>query len=264
MKKFLYETHLHTCQGSACGRSEGKLYPQLYKDLGYDGIFITDHFFGGNTAAPREGDWKHRVDVYMSGYEDARSEGEKIGLKVFFGIEQGFGPDEVLIYGLDREYLYEHPDIEKWSRAELYRHAHEAGAAVVQAHPFRERGYISEVKLSPYCVDAVEAVNLGNEPYMDLTDTLYGKTLNLPLTAGSDIHKADNVRPGKASAVELTEELHSATDYANYLLARKPITLHYPNNRFTNQPVTRPHSPVIIYDRDDQRKEFIWEEWIKE
>lgn len=41
---FRYETHLHTYEGSLCGVTPGSLYPQYYKDLGYDGIFITDHF----------------------------------------------------------------------------------------------------------------------------------------------------------------------------------------------------------------------------
>ena len=42
LKGFLYETHLHTCQGSACGVSEGKEYPVFYQDMGYDGIIVTD------------------------------------------------------------------------------------------------------------------------------------------------------------------------------------------------------------------------------
>ncbi len=47
---FLYETHLHTCQGSACGVTPGREYPKRFQDLGYDGIFVTDHFFQGNLS----------------------------------------------------------------------------------------------------------------------------------------------------------------------------------------------------------------------
>jgi hypothetical protein len=50
MKTFKYETHLHTSEASACGSSHGAEYISVYKKLGYDGIFVTDHFFGGNTA----------------------------------------------------------------------------------------------------------------------------------------------------------------------------------------------------------------------
>ena len=82
---YLYETHMHTCQGSACGTSTGAEHARFYKQQGYQGIFITDHFFGGNTAAPRSGKWKDRIDHYCSGFEDAWNEGQKIGLDVFFG-----------------------------------------------------------------------------------------------------------------------------------------------------------------------------------
>ena len=58
---FLYETHMHTCLASACGVSTGKEHAQFYKDAGYTGIIMTDHFFRGNTAVPRNlPDWKER------------------------------------------------------------------------------------------------------------------------------------------------------------------------------------------------------------
>ena len=59
---YKYETHLHTCEASACGISRGAEYISVYKKLGYDGIFVTDHFFGGNTAVSSELDWEERID----------------------------------------------------------------------------------------------------------------------------------------------------------------------------------------------------------
>ena len=47
---FLYETHMHTRQASACGKCTGKEHARFYKEQGYTGIIMTDHFFGGNTA----------------------------------------------------------------------------------------------------------------------------------------------------------------------------------------------------------------------
>ena len=47
---YIYETHLHSCVASACGRSEPEEYIPYYKKLGYSGIFVTDHFFNGNTC----------------------------------------------------------------------------------------------------------------------------------------------------------------------------------------------------------------------
>ena len=60
---YLYETHMHTCQASACGRSTGKEHVHFYKDAGYTGIIMTDHFFGGNTAVNRELPWDERIKI---------------------------------------------------------------------------------------------------------------------------------------------------------------------------------------------------------
>ena len=113
---FLYETHMHTCQASACGKSTGKEHARFYKERGFDGIIMTDHFFGGNTSIDRSLPWEKRIDLFWSGYEDAKEEGEKIGLDVFFGLEQNIHFDEYLIYGLTKEYMKAHPEMEHWTR----------------------------------------------------------------------------------------------------------------------------------------------------
>ena len=100
---YLYETHMHTCQGSACGRSTGKEHVHFYRDAGYTGIIMTDHFFGGNTAVDRTLPWKERINRFWIGFEDAKEEGDRVGLDVFFGLEQHYRGDEYLIYGLSKE-----------------------------------------------------------------------------------------------------------------------------------------------------------------
>ena len=93
---YKYETHLHTSEASKCGSSQGFEYISAYKKLGYDGIFVTDHFFGGNTSVSFELDWHTRIEQYCQGYENALAEAERQNkadggnFKVFFGIEQTF------------------------------------------------------------------------------------------------------------------------------------------------------------------------------
>ena len=48
---YKYETHLHTCEASACASAKGEEQARRYKELGYDGIIVTDHFFNGNTSS---------------------------------------------------------------------------------------------------------------------------------------------------------------------------------------------------------------------
>ena len=84
---------------------------RAYQKAGYAGIVVTDHFFYGNTAVDRSLPWKDWVEQFCKGYEHAKEEGDKIGLQVFFGWESGYHGTEFLIYGLNKEWLFEHPEI---------------------------------------------------------------------------------------------------------------------------------------------------------
>ena len=241
--KYLYETHLHTCQGSACGVTPGREYPQRYRDLGYDGIFVTDHFFQGNCAAPRTGRWADRVDAYMAGYHEALEAGARIGFKVFFGIEQNYCGDEYLLYGIDRAFLLAHEEIERYPREKLFAAVHAWGGCVVQAHPFRERGYISRMHFQLSGIDAVEGVNTGNHPHEDVSALKYAEYFGFPVTAGSDIHDVQTAVPERLCAVALDEEMKSAVDYARYLRAGKPIEIRYPAGRLDGVSPLLPQTP---------------------
>ena len=80
MNQYKYETHLHTVQGSACGWLTGAEMARIFKNGGYTGIVITDHFFGGNTAIDRSLPWEQWVEQFCKGYESAKAEGDRIGL----------------------------------------------------------------------------------------------------------------------------------------------------------------------------------------
>ena len=45
---YLYETHLHTLEGSACAHCTAKEMVKACKAYGYTGIFVTDHNWGGS------------------------------------------------------------------------------------------------------------------------------------------------------------------------------------------------------------------------
>lgn len=199
MSLFLYETHLHTKQVSACGILSGAQHVKFYKEAGYSGIIVTDHFFNGNSCVPGNLPWEERVDLFCKGYEEAKEAGDKLGLSVFFGWEANFKATEFLIYGLDKEWLLNHPQIMDWSVEEQYEQIHRAGGFVVHAHPFRKREYIKEIRLFPSCVDAVEGINVGNRnDEFDRQAMAYAKKHKLPIIAGSDAHGIENYRSGIA------------------------------------------------------------------
>lgn len=247
---YRYETHMHTCQGSACGTSTGAEHARFYKEQGYQGIFITDHFFGGNTAVPRTGKWKDRVDWYCSGFEDAWNEGQKIGLDVFFGIEQNFAGDEYLIYGLDKQYLLDHPEMEHWTHREQIEQVHAAGGCVIQAHPFRMRGYLSAIRVCDLYADGIEVANAGNTPAQDAYAMRYCKARGIYTIAGSDNHKSHE--GCKLYGVALDRPFDSAQDWVQHILQKQPHQLLVPEGRFDGDPTVEPLLPSWYLDKNDQ------------
>jgi hypothetical protein len=79
-----------------------------------------------------------------------------------------------------------------WSRKEHYEKIHNAGGMVIQAHPYRERNYISQIKLNPYYVDGAEVSNAGNPAEQDILAYRYALKYGLHMTAGSDMHNIES------------------------------------------------------------------------
>ena len=257
---YLYETHMHTCQGSACGVSTGAEHARFYKQQGYQGIIITDHFFGGNTAAPRSGKWKDRIDHYCAGFEDAWNEGQKIGLDVFFGIEQNFEGDEYLIYGLDKQYLLDHPEIEHWTRKEQFENVHAAGGCVIQAHPFRMRGYLNAIRVCDLYADGIEVANAGNTQPQDAYAARYCKARGIYTIAGSDNHKSHE--GCKLYATALDKPIATMADWVAHILQKQPRQLIIPEGRFDGDPTVEPLIPSYWLNEQEEFVELPMD-WLK-
>lgn len=218
---YFYETHLHTKEASACSVCPGADYVQKYKDLGYAGIFVTDHFFNGNCGVPRDLPWEEMVELYCKGYENAKEAGDKIGFDVFFGIEFNFGGDEYLLYGPDKQWLKDHPDIMGWSHEKLREEVHKVGGLMVQAHPYRDRGYLQKIRVHPHHADAFEAHNSGNTPYSDQYCFQYAKQHDMKVTSGSDIHRVEDLTKNVFGGVCFTKKIESSLDYAHRVINAK-------------------------------------------
>jgi hypothetical protein len=249
---YLYETHLHTMYGSACAVSRGRDYIRGYKKLGYTGIMVTEHFFNGNSALDSGLPWKIWVDRFCRGYEEAKAEGDRLGLDVFFGWEETFEGDDYLVYGLDKAWLLLHPEACRWTRLEQFEAVRAAGGCVVQAHPFRVRPYIWKIHLSPYCVDAVEVANAGNNPEDDALAKRYAENSNLPVTAGSDIHNASDLVNAETFGVYLDRRLTCIGDYVAVIRSGHIAGLHISPGRCDFRGSERIALPVEIRDKRDR------------
>lgn len=242
---YRYETHLHTKEASACSSCPAKDYIDRYQKIGYTGIIVTDHFYHGNTCIPRDLPWKEWVDRFCLGYEHAKEEGDKKGFQVFFGWEENFDGDEYLIYGLDKQWLYAHPEMIRWSHQEQLEAVRKDGGLVVQAHPFRERDYLSAINLHPNQVDAMEVANSGNKSYMDTLAYEYCKQKGMPITAGSDMHHAGNVSIENCFGMQFSKKLESIHDYVRAVKASSG-SIYVDSNRFLDH--QKPTLPVNNFE----------------
>lgn len=185
---YKYETHTHTSLISKCSRITPEDLVRYYKQLGYNGIFITDHFLNGNTTVSKELSWHDQIQRFCEGYEKALEEGRSIGIDVFFGLEYSYKGSDFLTYGLDKKWLLDHPDLLTLSLNEYCDLVRKEGGIIVHAHPFREDFYIDMIRLLPRHVDAVEILNAGRTDFENDRAKQYADVYQLKQFAGTDTH----------------------------------------------------------------------------
>lgn len=186
---YKYETHLHTAPVSKCAKVSVRENLEYYKELGYDGVFITNHFLDGNVNVSPELPYADRIDFYFSDYEEGVKIGEEIGIKVFLGVELSYQGTDFLIYGLDKEWYLAHPEIMEMKKSKELVFMMENGALVIQAHPFRESSYIDHIQLFPRYIHGVEVINACGTGEENEMAAIYAKHYGLLEFAGSDNHQ---------------------------------------------------------------------------
>jgi len=199
------ETHLHTSESSACARDGGMEMIRACKRLGYSAAVVTDHFFNGNCAVKLGGkaSWHERVRRFALGYENAKSEGDKIGIDVYFGFEynyQGSGT-EFLIYNFSLEDLASYPEIMTDDFEKVAESVRRAGGLIIHTHPFRYEEYMQfPRRVFPPLTDAVETVNSAHEhtPQFDAEANMYAEKFGLIKIGGSDAHWVNGIKSGVA------------------------------------------------------------------
>ncbi len=212
--QYKYETHSHTSQTSKCSRISGADLARFYHSLGYTGLFVTDHFFNGNTLVPHNLPWQERVEWLEKGYLEAKAVGDAIGLDVFFAWEYSVQGNDFLIYGLDRDWLLDHPEQMEWKSREYMARVREDGGTVIHAHPFREAGYIDHIRLLPRDSDGVEILNASMSEDVNRRAAWYAESYGLCISAGSDNHVG---KREKLAGVYLPERIASPQDFCRLI-----------------------------------------------
>ncbi|MBR4017546.1 MAG: histidinol phosphatase [Oscillospiraceae bacterium] len=189
---YKYETHLHTFPVSRCGKASVEETLAYYKAKGYAGVFITNHFLDGNINIEDSIPYAKKVEFYFSDYERGVEVGKTLGIPVFCGVEISYHGTDFLIYGLDKGWFLSHPEIMDMKYSARLRLMMDAGALIIQAHPYREAHYIDHIRLLPRCVHGVEVINSCQSDAENAMARTYARYYGLLEFAGSDNHAAGN------------------------------------------------------------------------
>ena len=214
--KYKYETHLHTFPASKCGKATVFESLKFYKEAGYDGVFLTNHFIGGNIGCDHDLPIAEQLEFFFEDYYQSQVIGKELGLKVYPGVELSYQGTDFLIYGLEPEFYFSHPEFFDLDFTEKLSFLCKAGAFIVQAHPFREESWIPCIRLAPRFVHAVETINACNKDHENHMANIYADEYELPKTAGSDNHRAGGL--SRYAGIQLERPLKDGHDYMRAVL----------------------------------------------
>ena len=179
---------MHTLPVSRCARYSVRENLEFYKSLGYDGIFVTNHFLDGNINIDKTLPYEEKVEFYFSDYYEALELGKEIGIKIFLGVEISYRGTDFLIFGLDKEWFLAHPEIMDMKKSEELPFLASHGALVIQAHPYRQDKHIDHIRLFPHCIEGVETINACRTELENRMADIFADAYGFVKTAGSDNH----------------------------------------------------------------------------
>ena len=204
---YLIETHLHTKEVSKCAHLYAAETAELYHKAGYHAIVVTDHY--------NQDTWDY-LDInaqaesnvmprFTAGYHALKESAGQYGIKVILGAELRFNENknDYLLYNFPEEMLARPREVMAMGAAAFSKLAREAGALMIQAHPFR-RGC---VPVDPMLIDGAEIYNANPRhlahAHNELAQAIARREgKGFIRTAGSDSHRTeDTARSGLRSPI---------------------------------------------------------------
>jgi len=197
---YKYELHAHTFECDRHAFLSARELVHLYKEAGYDGIVITDHYIERFftrwfpeelVGLPHE----QQVTRWLKGYLTAREEGEKIGFTVLPGAEVRFynHPNDYLLYGLHEDFFYTVPRLNELETIDALLDILPKDTCVVHAHPFRDNMVVETPAKGLF---GMEVFNGGTDPFRNDLARRFASHYNLAMTSGSDIHGLNRLAKG--------------------------------------------------------------------
>lgn len=217
---YIYDLHVHSNECSGCAASSVIEQVDACKAFGLSGFVLTNHFLTGNNCVPRDIPWAERVKYYWDAYLKGKEYGDSVDFDVLFGIEHHYrDAQEILVYGIDYDFLASNPDFCDISPEEACDRVHSVGGFVSHAHPFRERGYIPQNpnRVDMRFVDGIEVYNGANREIEDVRALELCEKLGLIATAGSDLHYTGYVGLIPTGGMEFPHRIKTSSELVSAL-----------------------------------------------
>ena len=192
--QYKYELHCHTKETSLCGQVPAAEIVKMYKEAGYSGIVITDHYSPMTFKPSRV--WRPQTDMdfYLSGYKEALKYADE-NFTVLLGMEIRYyaTANDYLVYGVTEDFLRNSGNLMKIYPKKFYKLAKENGMIVVQAHPFRKL----MIRTNPDYLDGAEIHNGKADIESNLKSAQWAEENNMAIrVSGSDFHRPKNLANG--------------------------------------------------------------------
>lgn len=199
------EMHVHTSEGSHCGKVAAAEVVRQYAEAGFDALVLTNHYGAmivDGFEHPHIGKWEgfgesagERHERYMRAYRLACEAAKNYGIKVFPGMELTLtaGVEDFLLYGMGEDFVLKYPDIYKMPLSQVYEICQQENILLIQAHPCRDGypGFSRECRLQP--AQYLDGVELNQSPDHGNNNALVEAWIkdhpDKLVTAGSDYHK---------------------------------------------------------------------------
>ncbi len=221
----IYELHTHTRENDIVVTQDAPDIVAAYKEAGYDGMVITNHFFSLSLEWYKDvlDGASHReiIDYYLRGYRAAKKKGDEIGINILMGIELRFDGtiNDYLVYGIDEDFLYDSPLLNTM-KLDSFLKILPSDALVYQAHPFRNDMTVTD----PSKLYGVEVWNGGTAKDRNEFADLWADRYDLKKISGSDYHCPNHLAKGGVvfeNEVITTEQLVKELREERYTLIRR-------------------------------------------
>jgi hypothetical protein len=196
---------------SQCASTPPEKVVELYKEKGYSGIVVTEHYSPLTFKLNSYYKPQRLIDFYLSSYYEMKKY-ETEDFSVIFGMElrhYGTGAD-YLIYGIEPDWLKGQGNLMKLSEKQVYRLMHAQGWLVFQAHPFR--WYIR--RCNPKYIDGIEVYNGKCDEKTNYKALQWAIKTGKLMSSGSDFHEEAQLAKG---GIITKEPIRNGTDLVRIL-----------------------------------------------